>query len=181
LENNGHHTGLAHQRAIEPAFERCRRRAFTEVVIDLPTRIAQTGDFDDGIRTEPQARAARQREQGDAARGYVFSKLAGRDIKPHCCKLTEQLGVDQVNLAQVRRTWGLCQTGEMLHGLSGMGVAFDAQSRDEADRSARLLGEAMPIVARDGDYLCIHGSTLSRLAPEQFRHRIELCEIATGA
>ena len=49
-----------------------------------------------------QARAERELEHGEAARGDVLAHLPRTDVEPREPELVVQLAVDQVHLAEVR-------------------------------------------------------------------------------
>src|SRR5205807_1301281 len=75
----------------------------------------------------------RQSEQIDSSRGYILSHLPGRYRKASGAQLVVKLGVDQMNLAQIGLIRISRQSGEMLHGRPEVGIAFDAQTGQEAD------------------------------------------------
>ena len=69
--------------------------------IELVARVAQPGDLDDGAAAEPQARTDGQAQQVEAAGGDVLAHLAWGDVEPRRAQLVVELGVDEVDLAEV--------------------------------------------------------------------------------
>ncbi|MFN8536830.1 MAG: hypothetical protein U0232_05070 [Thermomicrobiales bacterium] len=64
--------------------------------------VAEAGDLDHRRVAQMEFCAGRQAEQIDAARGDVLAHLAGGQVEPARAQLVVQLGVDEVDLAQVR-------------------------------------------------------------------------------
>jgi len=87
---------------------------------------------------EPRAR--RQREQVHAARRDVLAHLPWRDGEARGPQLVVQLGVDQVDLPEVRPARVACHPRAMLHGRARMRVALDAEPGDETDALLGRLG-----------------------------------------
>ncbi len=69
--------------------------------VDLRARVAQPGHLDDGRRADLQPGAAGQRKQIDVPRCNVFAELARTDVEPLMVQLVEQLGLQEVHLAEV--------------------------------------------------------------------------------
>ena len=111
---DGHHPGLAHQPAVGVAAHHLPQQPGLEAV-DLHARVAQPGDHDLGGVAEQQHGAGRQREQVDAAGRDVLAEVAGEHPGPSSCTSLEQLGVDQVHLAQVGLVGVAAHPGAVLH------------------------------------------------------------------
>src|ERR1700761_1458266 len=114
-------------------------------ILDLVAGIAQAGEFDDRLRTEPKTRAGRQAEQVDVSCRNVLAQLAGANAVALLCDLVEQLCLDQMNLPQVRKLAEPFDVVEMLIRHAGMRVAFDAEIRDQPDGVFRRFAERVPV------------------------------------
>ena len=77
-------------------------------------------------------------------RVVTFSPIgAGRDVEPVGAQLVVQLGVDEVDLAQVRLRRVARDARAVLDGLAGVRVAGDAEPGDERDRVHDRLADAV--------------------------------------
>src|SRR5690349_13726150 len=74
-ENDSHHTGLAHQVSLGVPAENGLHHALTEAV-DLDAGVAQARHLDGRGLADMQARALRQGEEIDSARGDILAHLA---------------------------------------------------------------------------------------------------------
>jgi hypothetical protein len=146
-----HHAGLPDQPAALGPLENRRHQAGLET-IELSTRIAQTGEFDDRTRTDPKAGADRQAQQVDAASCDVLADLASSHAKSSQPKLLEKLGVNQVDLSQVALSWIAGNPRTVLHRLSSMHVALDTMTRDQAKPRLSRLAKGMPRARAQGDH-----------------------------
>ncbi len=88
-----------------------------------------------------QAGAGGQAEQVDPAGRDVLTHLARPDDDALIPQRVVQLGVDEVDLAQVRLRRVTPYPGPVLHGDPRMGVALDAETLQQADRRPPRLGE----------------------------------------
>lgn len=86
----------------------------------------------------------------------VLAHFAGADKEALEAKLIEECGMDKVDLAEVwlRRVAG--DAGAMLHGLAGVGIAFDAEAGDEANRGSGGLAERVRRACVDGGDSWVH-------------------------
>ena len=146
--DHGHDPGLADHVARAVGQDEPLEQARPEVV-DLLARVAQTGHLEDDVGTEVQAGAARQPQQVDAARRHVLAQVGRSDVEARLGELVEQLGVHEVDLAQV----GLRRVGPhpaaVLHGLAGVRVPDDAQTFDDLHAGTQVLAE---VVGRAGGH-----------------------------
>jgi hypothetical protein len=98
---------------------------------------------------EAEAGAGRQDEEVDAFGGDVFAHLTGGDLEAGGAQLGVELGVDQVDLAQVRLRRVACDPRAVLDGDAGMGVAVNAETGDEADHRLVALAHCVAAAAAD--------------------------------
>ena len=92
----------------------------------------------------------------------TFSPSApGSTVKPLFRQFGEQLGVQQVNLAQVRLGRILRDSGTVLDGDAAVRIALDAQAFEQANGRLRSLAEAVLRMRADDDDSGGHG-----MAPE---------------
>ena len=88
--DDGHDSGLADEFSIPSLEYSCQ------------AGIAQTRHIEDDLGANSQPRALGQSEQVDAMCGDVFAKFRRTDAKAFRLQFVEQLGMDQMDLAQVR-------------------------------------------------------------------------------
>lgn len=118
--------------------------------VHLRARFAQAGDLDDGAGTKRKPSSQGKPEQVDAGRGNVFAHLSGADGDASRGEFGEEFGVQQMDLAEVRRGGVFAHAVEMLGGGTGVRVAVNAVVGDEADSGFDLLAEAVDSASRDG-------------------------------
>lgn len=179
-EDHGHDASLAQKRTIRCPIEDRVHSAGADIVVYLTARIAQPGQLHDRRLAEPQSGTSRQSEQCDPSRGHIFAQLARCNGEPGSGKLLEQFGVDQMDLAQIRRGGRISQPGAMLHGLPAVRVSSDTAARYESNGLAQGLAEAMSGIASYGGNLAPHerkpgGWRAARLS------RIEGARLSTAA
>jgi hypothetical protein len=87
----------------------------------------------DRVLTQPQPRSHRQPQQVDPARRHVLAHLAGPHLEAAPRELLVQLGVDQVDLAQVGLGGVAADPRAVLDGRAGVGVALHAEALDQDD------------------------------------------------
>lgn len=148
--DDSHNPGLADQIPRVIATEHGRHQAGLNAV-QLLAGITQTGDLHDRFRADPEAGRRRQPEEIDSPDGDILPHLPGNDIEPSRPKLIMQLGVDQVNLAQIRLTRVARHPGAVLNGLSSVRVPLDPVPRDQHDRLEVLLAHRVGSAAADCD------------------------------
>lgn len=100
FDHDCHHPAFADQLTIGVAVEHGGGQSAL-VAIQLTAGIAQAGDLDDGRFAQRKPCALGQGQYIQSARGDVLAQGAGIDTKPGCTQLIEQLGMNQVNLAQI--------------------------------------------------------------------------------
>lgn len=100
-EDDRHDTGLADEIAVGVAIEHGRPESLLEF-IQLPAGVAQPRDLDDRLIAEREPRAARQGQQVDPAGRDVLPHLTGGDREAGPPELIVQLGVDQMDLPEIR-------------------------------------------------------------------------------
>ncbi len=95
-----HDSGLANERSVRGAMDNLSEQSWPERV-DLCARVAQPGHLDDGRRAELQPGTAGKREQIETTGRDVFAELARADVEPLLSQLIEELGMQQVDLAEI--------------------------------------------------------------------------------
>jgi hypothetical protein len=137
-ENYSHDTGLALDRAVVPAGNKARKKPRAEV-FDLAAGIAETGNFDNGLRADMEPGACWQRQEIDAFCQDIFSEIAGGKRKAIRNKLFEKLKVDEMDLPKIWLGGIDGDTRAMLNGGSEMRITRNAEAGDEIDRAADWL------------------------------------------
>jgi hypothetical protein len=107
--------------------------------LDLPARAAQARHLDDGAAPEMKPRSDRQAEQIEAVGRDVLAEIANRDAEAGVLQLGEELGVDEVDLTQVRLGRVFAHPGAMLYGDALVGVILDPQAGEQSDAIPRRL------------------------------------------
>src|SRR5258708_38945918 len=99
-----------------------------------------------------QPRAGRQRQEFEARSADVLAEIAGLHVEALGAQFVEQLGMDQMHLAQIRLRRILAYPRAMLDRLAHMGVAGDTETGQQPDAQARRLPELItaPPANRDG-------------------------------
>lgn len=95
-EHDRHDSTDANDAAIVIPVSKQLHQAILKLV-DLDTRVTETGQLDGCLRTNPQNRAGGKREQVDASCGDVLAELASSDIVTSLSNQREQFFFDQVN------------------------------------------------------------------------------------
>lgn len=148
--------------------------------VQLITGIAQSGHLNDRVGTEVQPGAAGQAEEVQAAGGDVLAHLPRCDIEAAISQLVVELGMNEVDLPQVR----LCRvgpnSGAMLHGHPGVRIVVHPDTGDKVDAVRIQLAECVHTATADGDDfpsvpLSIHPVIVAELASatEPSRRSIE--------
>ena len=87
----------------------------------------------------------------------MFSpRSPGRTVKPSLRQLVVQLGVDEVDLAQVRLARVTGHPRAVLHQLAQVRVAAHAEAGDQLDARPGRLAELVPPIAAHGRDLAVH-------------------------
>src|SRR5262249_41055977 len=134
--------------------------------VELAAGVAQPGHLDDGVGAKMQFRTGRQPQQVDAARRYVLPHQPGPDVKPGVAQLVEQLGVDQMNLAQIGHSRVGGDPRAVLYRHALVSVTLDAKPREEAELVGVGLGQAVRRAAADSRYDPRHVRLPSPKAPK---------------
>ncbi|GHD08876.1 hypothetical protein GCM10016234_08910 [Tianweitania populi] len=100
-KDDSHDAGQSCKTAILVPLEN-RGSEATPKLLDLRARIAQAGNRDFRTAFEDQPRIGRQNQQIDADCRDVLAQLSGGDYVALRTKQVEQLGMDQMDLPQVR-------------------------------------------------------------------------------
>lgn len=100
-QDHAHHPGPPYDGAVGRAAHHVTQQALV-VRLDLDARVAQAPDPDHGIGAEVEQGAGRQPEEVDAAGGQVLAEVTWGDVVPVSREVVEELGVDQVDLPEVR-------------------------------------------------------------------------------
>ena len=120
-------------------------------LVQLHARIPQPGELDDHLGPETKSRANREAEEVDSACGHVLAEIARSDREPGRTQLVVQLGVDEVDLAQIRLRRIPRHARAMPDRGALMRVSVDAQPRDEPDTCLRGLAEGVAGAPGHGD------------------------------
>jgi hypothetical protein len=99
-----------------------------------------------GPKPGPRGKA----KQIDAFGGDVFADLSGKNGKPGCGKLAEQLTVDQMDLPQIRLRRIASNAGSMFYRRPAMRVTVHTETLAERDMRHRRLGERVPCALVNG-------------------------------
>ena len=121
-----------------------------------------------------QPRARWQRQQIDAFGGDVLAEVGGLHDKTLAAQFVEQLGVDQMHLAQIGLGRIPADAGAVLDRLAHMGVAGDAESREQANAQGRRLAEVMAAAGADGDDAA-HDPSSRHASPNTRRKIVSTC------
>lgn len=154
-KRNAHDPRLAHDplgRFYRDLFEQSGCKFF-----DLATWVAQTRDPQHGSGTDMKQSVASKSKKVDPHCGDVLAEVTGTHRKPLCRHIAEKLGMHQMNLTQV----GLCgieaYAAQVLHSVSGMGIAFHTQTRNDFYGVDSLFREAVIRIAVNRNHpACIH-------------------------
>ncbi|MCW2756505.1 MAG: hypothetical protein JWO46_251 [Nocardioidaceae bacterium] len=149
LDDDGHHPAPPYDGAVGVPSDHVPQQALVEP-LDLQAWVAQTGDLDDRLVAEQQQCAGGEGEQVDAAGGDVLAEVAGADHVTLGSQLVEELGVQQVDLAEVRLVRVAGDPGQVLDQHAGVRVAVDPEPGDQLDLGDRLLAEPVLRVAVHG-------------------------------
>jgi hypothetical protein len=147
--DGAHDARLADEPAVVVTLERRRHQARLNPV-ELSAGVSQAGHLDDRRRAEVEARAGRQREQLDAARGDVLPQHARPDREAGGRELVVELRMDQVDLPQVRLRGVSRHPGAVSDRLAEMRVALDAEPREQSDRVRAGLRERVRLAPAHG-------------------------------
>jgi len=93
--------GFAHKGTVGVAVEDGSHQPLLKFV-ELDARIAQPGDLNDRLTSDVPPGAGWQRQQIDAAGRDVLAEVTRHDRVTACLQFLEQLGMDQMDLTQVR-------------------------------------------------------------------------------
>lgn len=149
-DDDAHDAGLADEIALRVAVENRRHQSGT-IRVELPARIAQPGDLDDGRGADAKPRSARQVEQRKPARQDVLSDAARHDPESGGIELVENLFVKQMHLAQVGLRRILGDARAVLDGRSEVRVALNAEALEQPDALLHVLAEPVRLAAAHRD------------------------------
>src|SRR5918997_4276520 len=158
-DHDAHDAGFPHEVALFVAIEDGRHEAVLEAV-ELPAGVAQARHPDERLLAEAERGPGRQAEQVDAAGGYVLAHLPGPDVEARRPQLVVELRVYQVDLPEVRSRRVPSHPGAVLHRLAHVGVALDAEPRQEPDAVFGRLAEGVPRAAAYRDHLSVEDLAL---------------------
>ena len=150
-QDNRHDSGFANYVSVGVQIL-CRGHQAGHETIELDTGIAKACDLDESRRPKTQASTGRQREKINAARRNVFSEIPRRYRKAPAKQLLKKLGVDEMDLPQVRHCGIPPHTRPVLHRGAQMGISIHPHSRHKANGVARALAEAVDHATRDRDH-----------------------------
>lgn len=146
-DHDPHDAGLADQATLGVPIEHGVHQAWLKEV-KLLAGVSQAGNLDHDLADrEPGAR--RQRQQIEAAGGDVLADIAGRNSEALAGQFVEQLGVDQMDLAQVRLRRIASYARTMPDGHARMTVALHAKPGQQGDRGLSPLGKAVMTATAD--------------------------------
>lgn len=108
------------------------------------------GQFHGGSRSQQDPRPQRHLLKVEAVRRDVLSEFSRTDFVAASPECAEQLGRDQVYLAQIRRA--RLPSGEVSvpNERPSVRIAFDAMSFHQQDLALRHLAETMPAICGHG-------------------------------
>jgi len=168
-DDDAHDSCLADEAAAIVAREGCRHQAGPDAV-ELDAWIPESRHLDHGVGAQAKPGPGRQPEQVDAARGDVLPHLAGRQRESGRTELVVELGVDQVDLAEIRRLGILPQPRAVLDGRTEMSIALDTQAAQQRDPIPRPLLDRVALAQAHRRYdpvraIALHSSCLSQARP----------------
>lgn len=146
---DAHDPGLSDEAALGIALESRSHETLCDSV-QLTAWIAKAGDLDDRFSTDRQPCAPRQGEEIDAPGRDVLTDLTRCQLEPGFAKLSEQLLVYQVNLSKVGSVGIARNAGAVLHLLSVVGIAQDAEANHETDARPIRLAHRVSGTTADG-------------------------------
>ena len=146
--DDAHDARLANETALRIAAKASLHQTRLQP-IHLDAGVAQPGHLDDGCRAEMQSRTPWKFSQLDPACGHILAHLSGRNADSLLCQFLEQLGGQQVHLAEVGRSGILADAIAMAHGDASMRIAFNAKARQERNEREHRLREAVRRTAAD--------------------------------
>jgi len=149
-DDHAHDPSLPHEGTIRGTVQNGLQQAGHELV-DLGTRVAQTGHLHHSVRSEPKLRTPGQGEQVDASCRNILAQLTRSDLEALLPQLVEQLCLDQVDLPKVGLRRIRRHTGTVLHRDTRVRVTGDSESRQQPDLVHDCLAEAMLMIAAHGD------------------------------
>lgn len=157
--NHGHNAGLSrHNVALLISHKTLLLQAGLKF-LNLWARVPQASDADDGMVFLPatvgvvvekvKLRPLTEAQQINALCGYILAQISRVDDVCFVFRgrwegeLVKELGVNEVDLSQVRRHRADVQAGSMLHRPPEVAVSFHSKAFDEINGGNRILGEDM--------------------------------------
>lgn len=145
-DHDGHHPRQPSQRLA--AFLRlhpleARSHEARTQSVELDTGVPKAGDLHHRLLAEAKLRAHREAEQVEARGGDVLAHLTGGKVEPLVAEGIVELAVDEVHLTQVRLGGVLLHPRAVLDRGTGVGVAGNADPRNERDRQGIGLRHRM--------------------------------------
>ncbi len=159
-QNDTHDARLADDLALLVTLERRGHEPWLDL-IELHAGVPETGHFDDsGIaQAEPSPRG--QREQMNPARGDVLTHLSSRHGEAVRPEAVVKLGVDQMDLAQIRLARIARDPRAMLNRPAHVRVTLDPESLQEPDALPTTLAELVLTVPTHSRYPSFHSARIS--------------------
>src|SRR5688572_22686771 len=158
-DHNGHDAGLADELTLVVTSQ-SRRHEPRLKAIKLCARVTEAGDLDDGFRAKLETSTGWKIEEGDAAGRDVLAHQAGEYRKSAGNQLFVQLGVDEVDLTEVRLVRVTSDTRAVLHGRSRVSVTLNAEIGHKTDHWLRPLGHCVSRAAAHSSDISAHVSFL---------------------
>jgi hypothetical protein len=146
--NDRHDPGFADHLTSRSTVEHRGEQAGLEA-LNLTTRVAQACHLQDHVVPNPQQGTPWQCEQIDIGCCDVLTQVSRLHAEALRLQLTEQLGMDQVYLPEVRLAWIDGDTRPVLDGASLVRVSSDAEARDQLNLVNKLLRKTMRAVTCD--------------------------------
>ena len=129
-DDNGHHT-VAEQLGADLRFERNRVPQPRLKFVDLGTRIAEPGEGDDDVLTQPKRAADRKFAEIQIAGRQVFAEGAKRNIESVAAQSLMNFAGHEVDLPEVGTVRVFLPATEMLRCRAGVSVTLDPETGDE--------------------------------------------------
>ncbi len=173
LDNDGHDPRLSHQLAFVIATHYSGRQT-SLITVQLSTRVPEPGHLDDGCIAQSQPRADRQSKQVNAAGGDIFTDISSCYYKACTLQVGKQLGVNKMDLAQIRQIMAQPQPGTMLNPPASMCVPLHPESGDEPDALPIHFPETVRCAAVHRHYPPCHPFPRISNAPVEQTHLLPL-------
>lgn len=142
VQNDRHHPGLADQVPVRVAIEDRRHQTWLDPV-ELGAGVAESGQFDSRRVSQAELGSGREAEQVDAMGGYVLAHHSRPESETATTELVVELGVEEMDLTQVRLGRVLTNPRPMLDRPAKMSIALDTETREKTDLGDHRLHQSV--------------------------------------